>query len=63
MDVGYEGLDYWQVEDYSRAWTATAVAAPVQKKSTEAVMAKVLQTVFFASNIQSTEGPQKAKFL
>jgi hypothetical protein len=42
MDVGYEGLD-WQVDEYSRARAATALAATVQKRMAKAEVAKALQ--------------------
>jgi len=42
MDVGYEGLD-WQVDEYSRARAATALATVVQKRMAGAIVARVLE--------------------
>ena len=42
MDVGYEGLD-WQVDEYSRARAATALAATVQKRMAGAMVARELE--------------------
>lgn len=42
MDVGYEGLE-WQVDEYSRARAATALAATVQKRMAGAMVARELE--------------------
>ena len=42
MNVGIEGLD-WQVDEYSRASAANALAATVQKRMAKAEVAKALQ--------------------
>jgi tRNA pseudouridine38-40 synthase len=42
MDVGYEGLD-WQVDEYSRARAANALAATVQSRMARASVARVME--------------------
>ena len=42
MDVGYEGLD-WQVDEYSRARAATALAATVQSRMARAMVAREME--------------------
>ena len=42
MDVGYEGLE-WQVDEYSRARAATALASTVQKRMAGAMVARELE--------------------
>jgi hypothetical protein len=41
MDVGYEGLD-WQVDEYSRKRAEKALAATVQKRMAQAMVAREL---------------------
>jgi tRNA pseudouridine38-40 synthase len=42
MDVGYEGLD-WQVDEYSRARAASALAVTVQSRMARASVARVME--------------------
>ena len=42
MDVGYEGLD-WQVDEYSRARAAKALAATVQSRMAGASVAREME--------------------
>ncbi|VVB72657.1 tRNA pseudouridine synthase A [uncultured archaeon] len=42
MDVGYEGLD-WQVDEYSRARAAAALASTVQERMAGAMVARTMQ--------------------
>jgi hypothetical protein len=42
MDVGYEGLD-WQVDEYSRARAANALAATVQSRMARAMVSRVME--------------------
>lgn len=51
MDVGYEGLD-WQIDEYSRARAATALAATVQKRMAGAMVAKTLAGAMMQNDAQ-----------
>jgi tRNA pseudouridine38-40 synthase len=48
MDVGYEGLD-WQVDEYSRARAANALAATVQSRMARASVARVMERAMKAN--------------
>jgi len=47
MDVGYEGLD-WQVDEYSRARAAAALAATVQRRMAGAMVAREMELAMTA---------------
>lgn len=50
MDVGYEGLD-WQVDEYSRARAANALAATVQSRMARASVARVMERAMTEKSI------------
>jgi hypothetical protein len=50
MDVGYEGLD-WQVDEYSRARAAGALAATVQSRMARASVARVMERAMTRYNM------------
>ena len=50
MDVGYEGLD-WQVDEYSRARAATALAATVQSRMARASVAREMERAMIVERV------------